>query len=146
MSVICPSCGNNNLFQFFRQRKPSSLLEYYEIARCTKCSCQFILPGDQPEPEKQSAPKTDKSFSEAIPFAIQSAIVDALDHARTTHPVFADTFPEAANVILEELLEVDTAALNVVRSINDQNSRDNLLVELAQLNATTIRMMEMILK
>ena len=80
-----------------------------------------------------------------IPFEIKSAIVDALDHARTKHPEFAKSTAEAGNVILEELLEVNTAALSVVQNINDQASRDELLTELAQLNATTIRMMEMIL-
>lgn len=81
-----------------------------------------------------------------IPFSIYSAIIDALDHARTKHPHFADSDAEAGNIILEELLEVNDAALRVVRNINDQASRDNLLTELAQLNATTIRMMEMMLK
>jgi hypothetical protein len=85
-------------------------------------------------------------IKETIPFAIHSAIIDALDHAKTKHPHFADTDAEAGNVILEELLEVNTAALKVAQGINDQESRDNLFVELAQLNATTIRMMEMILK
>ena len=81
-----------------------------------------------------------------VPFAIKSAIVDALDHAKEKHPRFADSNAEAGNVILEELLEVNTAALNVVQRINDQASRDELFIELAQLNATTIRMMEMMLK
>jgi hypothetical protein len=81
----------------------------------------------------------------AIPFAIHSAIVDALDHAKTKHPHFADTDAEAVTVIAEELLEVNTAALKVMQSINDQADRDNLFVELAQLNATTIRMMEKLL-
>lgn len=80
-----------------------------------------------------------------VPFAIKSAIVDALDHARTKHPVFAESDAEAGNVILEELLEVNTAGLNVVQRINDQASRDNLFIELAQLNAVTIRMMEKLL-
>lgn len=81
-----------------------------------------------------------------IPFAIKSAIIDALDHARAKHPHFADSDAEAGNIILEELLEVNDAALRVVRNINDQASRDNLLTELAQLNATTIRMMERLIK
>jgi hypothetical protein len=85
-------------------------------------------------------------MNNTIPFAIQSAIIDALDHAKTKHPHFADTDAEAGNVILEELLEVNTAALKVAQGINDQESRDNLFVELAQLNATTIRMMEKLLK
>lgn len=80
-----------------------------------------------------------------ISYPIKSAIVDALDHARTKHPEFAGCDAKAANVILEELLEVNTAALSVVQNINDQASRDNLFIELAQLNATTIRMMEHIL-
>lgn len=79
-------------------------------------------------------------------FAINSAIVDALDHAKTKHPHFANTDAEAGMVIAEELLEVNTAALKVMQNINDQASRDNLFEELAQLNATTIRMMEMLLK
>jgi hypothetical protein len=82
----------------------------------------------------------------SIPFPIHSAIVDALDHAREKHPHFADTDAEAGTVILEELLEVNTAALKVTQGINDQATRDNLFVELAQLNATTIRMMEKLLK
>ena len=81
-----------------------------------------------------------------IPCASQSAIVDALEHAKTKHPHFADTDAEAGTVIAEDLLEVDTAALKVMQSINDQAARDNLFVELAQLNATTIRMMEKLLK
>jgi hypothetical protein len=81
-----------------------------------------------------------------IPFAIHSAIVDALDHAKTKHPHFADTDAEAGTVIAEELLEVNTAALKVMQGINDQADRDNLFVELTQLNATTIRMMERLLK
>lgn len=80
-----------------------------------------------------------------VPFAIKSAIVDALDHAKTKHPHFADINAEAGNVILEELLEVNSAGLSLVQSINDQKSRDELLTELAQLNATTIRMMEQLL-
>ena len=79
------------------------------------------------------------------PFEIESAIVDALAHAREKHPHFAESTAEAGNVILEELLEVNAAGLSLVQKINDQTSRDNLLVELAQLNATTIRMMEMII-
>ena len=59
---------------------------------------------------------------------------------------FADTDAEAGTVIAEELLEVNTAALKVAQGINDQADRDNLFVELAQLNATTIRMMEKLLK
>jgi hypothetical protein len=85
-------------------------------------------------------------IKETIPFAIHSAIIDALDHAKNKHPHFADTDAEAGNVILEELLEVNTAALKVAQGINDQESRDNLFEELAQLNATTIRMMEKLLK
>lgn len=80
-----------------------------------------------------------------IPYEIQSSIIDALDHARNKHPHFADTDTEAANVVVEELLEVNTAALQVVQNINDQSARDSLFIELAQLNATTIRMMERIL-
>jgi formiminotetrahydrofolate cyclodeaminase len=85
-------------------------------------------------------------IKETIPFAIYSAIVDALDHAREKHPHFADTDAEAGTVIAEELLEVNTAALKVMQGINDQADRDNLFEELAQLNATTIRMMEKLLK
>lgn len=85
-------------------------------------------------------------IKETIPFAIHSAIIDALDHAKTKHPHFADTNAEAGNVILEELLEVNTAALKVTQGINDQESRDNLFVELAQAIATEIRMMEKLLK
>lgn len=81
-----------------------------------------------------------------IPFEIKSAIVDALDHARSKHPDFAESTAEAGNVILEELLEVNAAGLSLVQNINDQASKDALLVELAQLNATTIRMMEKLLK
>lgn len=82
----------------------------------------------------------------SIPFAIHSAILDALEHAENKHPRFADTDSEAVNVILEELLEVNTAALRVAQNINDQASRDNLFVELTQLNATTIRMMRRLLE
>jgi hypothetical protein len=81
-----------------------------------------------------------------IPFAINSAIIDALDHAKSKHPKFADTDAEGVNVILEELLEVNDAALRVVQGINDHNYLNNLFIELAQLNATTIRMMERMLK
>jgi hypothetical protein len=80
-----------------------------------------------------------------ITFAINSAIVDALDYANTKHPHFADTDAEAGNVIVEELLEVNVAGMKVMQNINDQASRDELLTELAQLNATTIRMMERVL-
>lgn len=85
-------------------------------------------------------------IKETIPFAIHSAIVDALAEAREKHPHFADTDAEAGNVVLEELLEVNDAALRVMQNINDQASRDNLFVELAQLNAVSIRMMERIKK
>ena len=81
-----------------------------------------------------------------ITFAINSAIADALDYAKTKHPKFADTDAEAGTVIAEELLEVNVAGMKVMQNINDQASRDNLFEELAQLNATTIRMMEMLLK
>ena len=86
-----------------------------------------------------------KQIEPLLNYGIYSAIVDALAHAREKHPHFADTDAEAGNVILEELLEVNAAALRMVRNINDQVSRDILLNELAQLNATTIRMMEMII-
>ena len=85
-------------------------------------------------------------IKETIPFAIHSVIVDALAEAKEKHPHFADTDAEAGTVIAEELLEVNTAALKVMQGINDQADRDNLFVELAQLNATTIRMMEKLLK
>ena len=81
-----------------------------------------------------------------IPFEIKSAIAEALDHAETKHPHFADSNAEAGVVIAEELFEVNTAAMRVMQNINDQASRDNLLVELAQAIATEIRMMEMIVK
>ena len=85
-------------------------------------------------------------INETIPFAIHSAIIDALDHAKTKRPRFADSNAEAGAVIAEELFEVNTAAMRVMQNINDQASRDNLLVELAQAIATEIRMMEMIVK
>jgi hypothetical protein len=81
-------------------------------------------------------------IKETIPFAIHSAIVDALAEAKEKHPHFADTDAEAGTVIAEELLEVNDAALRVMRGINDKENRDNLFIELAQLNATAIRMME----
>lgn len=81
-----------------------------------------------------------------IPFEIKSAIVEALDHAKTKHPNFADSDSDAGVVIAEELFEVNTAAMRVMQNINDQSSRDNLLIELAQAIATEIRMMEMIVK
>lgn len=124
----------------------------YSIVPQTKCRCRqcghiFTVRDNPPSSESsESSDQSDKRFSETIPFAIHSAIVDALAHARTKHPHFASTKAEAGNVILEELLEVNAAGLSLVQKINDQASRDNLLVELAQLNATTIRMMEMILK
>lgn len=105
--------------------------------------------GKNQEISDHAAIAVDWAFSgdkPTIPFAIHSAIIDALDHAKTKHPHFADTDAEAGTVIAEELLEVNTAALQVMQGINDQASRDNLFVELAQLNATTIRMMEKLLK
>jgi hypothetical protein len=85
-------------------------------------------------------------MNNTIPFAIQSAIIDALDHAKNKHPHFADTDTEAGVVIAEELLEVNDAALRVMQDINDKVSRDNLFVELAQAIATEIRMMEKLLE
>jgi hypothetical protein len=87
-----------------------------------------------------------KQINPMVNFAIQSAIVDALDYAKTKHPHFADTDTEAGVVIAEELLEVNDAALRVMQDINDQTSRDNLFIELAQAIATEIRMMEKLLK
>ena len=104
---------------------------------CQKCKHRYTTV------EKQY---TSAVQSDNIPFAIRSAIIDALDYAKTKHPHFADSDAEAGNVILEELLEVIEAALKVVRNINDQVNRDNLFTELAQLNATAIRMMERMLK
>lgn len=137
----CKNCGSKEL-TIRQERIPGGIGEnsMRTIYICQRCSQYGLLHDIIPTaPVPGTAP-------DGIPFAIHSAIVDALNHARTKHPHFANTKAEAGNIILEELLEVDTAALNVVRSINDQASRDALLVELAQLNATTIRMMEMILK
>lgn len=86
-----------------------------------------------------------KQIEPLLNYGIHSAIVDALAEAKEKHPHFADTDAEAGTVIAEELLEVNDAALRVMQGINDQENRDNLFVELAQLNATTIRMMERML-
>ena len=82
---------------------------------------------------------------ESIPFAIHSAILDALDHAENKHPSFADSNKEAAIVLAEELFEVNVAGMKVMQNISDQASRDNLYVELAQAAAVCIRAMKRIL-
>ena len=84
-------------------------------------------------------------MNENIPFEIESAIVDALAHANSKHPFFADSNKEAAIVLAEELFEVNVAGMKVMQNINDQASRDNLYIELAQAAAVCIRAMKRIL-
>lgn len=142
----CKNCDSREL-TIQQARIPGDLTGGFRtIARCENCLSVFV-----PEPPATPLPSvlicTETTADKpTIPFAIHSAIVDALAEAKEKHPHFAETDAEAGNVILEELLEVNTAALSVVQSINDQENRDNLFVELAQLNATTIRMMERLLK
>ena len=115
-------------------------------ARCNNC-LYVVVPKLRTTPSPSVPIRTETTADKpTIPFAIHSAIVDALAEAKEKHPVFADTDAEAGTVIAEELLEVNDAALRVMQGINDKENRDNLFVELAQLNATTIRMMERMLK
>jgi hypothetical protein len=86
-----------------------------------------------------------KQINPVMDFGVYSLICEELAKAKEKHPHFADTDAEAGTVIAEELLEVNTAALRVMQGINDKENRDNLFIELAQLNATTIRMMERLL-
>lgn len=143
MSIECPRCGSTRITTQ-EARIPGDPIGGFRItAQCENCLSVFV-------PERYGIPVSSVPETIAdkptIPFAIHSAIIDALDHAKTKHPHFADTNAEAGNVILEELLEVNTAALKVTQGINDQESRDNLFVELAQAIATEIRMMEKLLK
>lgn len=142
----CENCGSTEL-TIQQARIPGDQMGGFRTtARCNNCLTVFIPEYcTTPSPSVLICTET-TAAPDGIPFAIHSAIVDALDHARTKHPVFAGSDAEAGNVILEELLEVNSAGLTLVQKINDQKSRDELLTELAQLNATTIRMMEMILK
>lgn len=136
----CKNCGSREL-TIRQERIPGGIGEnsMRTIYICKRCSQYGLLQDIIPAaPVPETAP-------DGIPFAIHSAIVDALAHAKEKHPRFADNEAEAGNVILEELLEVNSAGLSLVQKINDQASRDELLTELAQLNATTIRMMEMII-
>lgn len=139
----CERCGSTRITTQEARLPGDPMGGFRIVARCENCLSVFV-------PERYGIPVSSVAKTTAdkaaIPFAIQSAIIDALDHAKTKHPHFADTDAEAGNVILEELLEVNTAALKVAQGINDQADRDNLFVELAQLNATTIRMMEKLLK
>lgn len=163
MSIKCPKCGSKRL-TYTDEPNPFNVNGGFSITyTCQNCLHKGLyrdiasLPSVQTVPYVSSVPKgkvwhVHKStvgrveIIATIPFAIHSAIVDALDHAKTKHPHFADTDAEAGTVIAEELLEVNTAALKVMQGINDQADRDNLFEELAQLNATTIRMMEKLLK
>ena len=137
----CKNCGSKEL-TIHQQQIPGEIGEkaLRTIYICKRCSQYGLLQDIIPAaPVPETAP-------DGIPFAIHSAIVDALAEAKEKHPRFADNEAEAGNVILEELLEVNAAGLSLVQKINDQKSRDELLTELAQLNATTIRMMERMLK
>jgi predicted RNA-binding Zn-ribbon protein involved in translation (DUF1610 family) len=136
MKIKCPKCGSANIR--LAPTTPKALSQCFE---CGNIWRQIYKPR-----KKANAENCKNLQKSVIPFAIHSAIIDALDHAKTKHPHFANTDAEAGTVIAEELLEVNTAALKVMQGINDQADRDNLFVELAQLNATTIRMMEKLLK
>lgn len=148
MSIVCPVCGGAETYVVHNIAYPSGRV-YRERHFCKHCRKIFDKPSDKSdkvnsEIRKNSA-NSEINPGNPIPFAIHSAIIDALDHARTKHPHFADTDTEAGVVIAEELLEVNDAGLRVMQNINDQVSKDNLFIELAQLNATTIRMMEKLL-
>lgn len=134
--IKCPKCESTNIR--LAPTTPKALSQCFECGNTWK---QIYKPR-----KKANAENCKNLQKSSIPFAIHSAIIDALDHAKTKHPHFADSNAEAGTVIAEELLEVNTAALKVMQGINDQKTRDNLFVELAQLNATTIRMMEKLLK
>jgi rubredoxin len=146
VSIKCPKCGA--VKDIVKNIPDAYGREYRKWSFCKHCSMLFSQFKGDSKQSSPSVPIRTKTIADkaAIPFAIHSAIVDALDHAKTKHPHFADTDAEAGTVIAEELLEVNTAALKVMQGINDQASRDNLFEELAQLNATTIRMMEKLLK
>ena len=136
MKIKCPKCGSTNI------RLAPTLPKALSV--CFECK---HLWHQVYKPRKKANAEICKNLQKSvIPFAIHSAIIDALDHAKTKHPHFADSNAEAGTVIAEELLEVNTAALKVMQGINDQTTRDNLFIELAQLNATTIRMMEKLLR
>lgn len=136
MKIKCPKCGSSNIR--LAPTTPKALSQCFE---CGNIWRQIYKPR-----KKANAENCKNLQKSSIPFAIHSAIIDALAEAKEKHPHFADSNAEAGTVIAEELLEVNTAALKVMQGINDQATRDNLFVELAQLNATTIRMMEKLLK
>lgn len=138
MSIVCPICGSERL-TYTDERNPFNANGGFSTTyTCNNCLHKGLY--------RDIASAGEVEIKETIPFAIHSAIVDALAEAKEKHPHFADTDAEAGTVIAEELLEVNTAALRVMQGINDQADRDNLFVELAQLNATTIRMMERLIK
>lgn len=143
----CNKCGSTEL-TIQEARIPGDPMGGFRItARNNNCLYVVVVPKLRTYPLPSVPVRTEITADKpAIPFAIHSAIIDALEHAKTKHPHFADTDAEAGTVIAEELLEVNTAALKVMQSINDQAARDNLFVELAQAIATEIRMMEKLLK
>lgn len=142
----CPKCKSKTTV--IDSRPLTDGIGFRRRHKCLSCQHRFttaesIVPDSR---QRKRIIANHIQNGDLIAFPIYSAIIDALEHAKTKHPHFADTDAEAGTVITEELLEVNTAALKVMQSINDQAARDNLFVELAQLNATAIRMMEKLLK
>lgn len=91
MSVICPQCGGNK-FDYNQMRIPGDLYGGYKIvAKCLNCLTVFTINQDYPRTIPSPSVPSDKP---AIPFAIHSAIVDALDYAKSKHPRFADSDAE----------------------------------------------------
>lgn len=142
----CKRCGSTELTIQEARIPGDPMGGFRTTALCNNCLSIFV-PELRANPLPSAPIRTETTADKpTIPFAIHSAIVDALAEAKEKHPHFADTDAEAGTVIAEELLEVNDAALRVMQNINDQASRDNLFVELAQLNAVSIRMMERIKK
>lgn len=169
--MICPRCNNNNPRLIGSTARPEYTMMRYECEKCkhryttiervadsahgyTCLSCQFfardakicVKHGKSTYAKSQICENfAKKQIEPNMDYGVYSLICEELANAKEKHPHFADHKAEAGNIILEELLEVNTAGLSLVRNINDRATRDNLFVELAQLNATTIRMMEMLL-
>lgn len=73
-----------------------------------------------------------------IDYGAYSAIMDALDHAKTKHPVFPADRTGGLAIISEEMLELTQA-------INDGESNNRCIEEAAHVAVTAIRFIEGIL-
>lgn len=64
-------------------------------------------------------------------------ILQEYDAAQRKHPEFAENIQQGLNIITEEYLEL-------VRAVNDNEGKERIVEEAAQMGATILRFLEML--